>query len=111
MAAATPARGVRKCTGLEALALRRALRLGVRRFSEHLGIAVDTISNWEKSKAKRRPDTESHTVFDTAPARAGAATDLRFGTELATLSPPGGTYGSADRCTRLPEVVWELDGG
>jgi hypothetical protein len=89
MAAATPARGGRKWTGLEALALGAALRPSVRRFSEQMGIAVDTISNWEKCKAKRRPNTESQAVFDTAPARARAATHLRFETELATLSLPG----------------------
>ena len=36
-------------TGHEARALRLSLRLSVRAFAEHLGIAARTISKWEKA--------------------------------------------------------------
>ena len=35
-------------TGREARALRGALRLSVRAFAEHLGVAARTVSKWEK---------------------------------------------------------------
>ncbi|MEU6950779.1 helix-turn-helix transcriptional regulator [Streptomyces sp. NPDC046316] len=46
---------VHEWTGLEALVLRKALRLSVRAFAEKLGVSVNTVSNWEKLLAKRRP--------------------------------------------------------
>ena len=39
---------VRLWTGREARALRAALRLSVRAFAEHLGVAARTVSKWEQ---------------------------------------------------------------
>ncbi|WP_318209442.1 MULTISPECIES: hypothetical protein [unclassified Streptomyces] len=102
---------VHEWTGLEALALRRALRLSVRRYSEHLGIAVNTISNWEKYRDKRRPNTESQAILDTALARSDAATHLRFETELAKLSagPGEGDAGETARVTIPRPRAWEYE--
>lgn len=102
---------VHEWTGLEALALRKALRLSVRRYSEHLGIAVNTISNWEKYRDKRRPNTESQAILDTALARSDAATHLRFETELAKLSEGKGErpVGETARVTIPRPRAWEYE--
>ncbi|MER5202270.1 hypothetical protein [Streptomyces sp. NPDC002825] len=102
---------VHEWTGLEALALRKALRLSVRRYSEHLGIAVNTISNWEKYRDKRRPNTESQAILDTALARADAATHVRFETELAKLTAGEGTgpAGGTSRVTIPRPRAWEYE--
>ncbi|MFF7777053.1 helix-turn-helix domain-containing protein [Streptomyces tanashiensis] len=100
---------VHEWTGLEALALRKALRLSVRGYSEHLGIAVNTISNWEKFRSKRRPNTESQAILDTALARGDAATHVRFETELAKLSEGDGSAGATTRVTIPRPRAWEYE--
>lgn len=67
-------------TGLEAKALRLALRLSIRAFAEHLGVGVRTVSKWEKFLASTAPRPDTQAILDTALARADAATHLRFET-------------------------------
>lgn len=100
---------VHEWTGLEALALRKALRLSVRGYSEHLGVAVNTISNWEKHRATRRPNTESQAILDTALARADATTHVRFETELAKLAEGGDPAASGARVTIPRPRAWEYE--
>lgn len=57
---------VHQWTGLEARALRHALRLSVRRFAEDLGVAINTVSKWEKFLAETTPNGDSQAILDTA---------------------------------------------
>ncbi|WP_207211393.1 helix-turn-helix domain-containing protein, partial [Rhodoplanes serenus] len=79
-------------SGLEAHVLRRALRMSVRAFAEHLGVAVRTVSKWDKLQAATEPRPDTQAILDTALARADAAVHLRFETllsETGRFSPAG----------------------
>jgi tetratricopeptide (TPR) repeat protein len=70
---------VRLWTGREARALRRALRLSVRAFAQdELGVAVRTVSNWEKLGETTVPRPDTQAILDTALERASAAQQMRF---------------------------------
>ncbi|MGH3309541.1 MAG: helix-turn-helix domain-containing protein [Streptomyces sp.] len=69
-------------SGLEAHALRLALRMSVRAFADHLGVAVRTVSKWDKLAAATEPRPDTQAILDTALARADAAAHLRFETLL-----------------------------
>ncbi|ROQ68239.1 hypothetical protein EDD93_2696 [Streptomyces sp. 840.1] len=70
-------------TGLEARALRLALRKSVRGFAEHLGVAVNTVSKWEKLLGDTTPQSDSQAMLDTVLARADADATARFAHRLA----------------------------
>jgi transcriptional regulator with XRE-family HTH domain len=78
---------VHQWTGLEARALRHALRLSVRRFAEGLGVAINTVSKWERLLAETKPNGDSQAILDTALARADATVHLRFETFLSQAGP------------------------
>jgi transcriptional regulator with XRE-family HTH domain len=87
---------VRMWTGQEARALRRALRLSVRAFAEHLGVAVRTVSKWENLGQAIQPRPDTQAILDTALERADAAGQMRFqmllgetGALLRRGEPPG----------------------
>jgi transcriptional regulator with XRE-family HTH domain len=65
-------------TGHEARALRRALRLSVRAFAGHLGVAVRTVAKWEAAGAAISPRPDSQAILDTALERADDAAKARF---------------------------------
>jgi hypothetical protein len=69
---------VHQWSGREARALRRALRMSVRGYAEHLGVAARTVSKWDSLGAgtQLRPDTQA--ILDTALARCDTATLHRF---------------------------------
>lgn len=69
---------VRTWTGREARALRRALRLSVRAFAEHLGVAARTVANWEKLGETTEPRPDTQAILDTALHRADASQQMRF---------------------------------
>ncbi|MFJ9941515.1 helix-turn-helix domain-containing protein [Streptomyces erythrochromogenes] len=69
---------VHRWTGLEARALRLALRMSVRSFACHLGVGIRTISKWEKLLASTEPRQDTQAILDTALARADSAAHLRF---------------------------------
>jgi transcriptional regulator with XRE-family HTH domain len=69
---------VRVWTGREARALRGALRLSVRAFAEHLGVAVRTVSKWESLGAATQPRPDTQAILDTALERADQPTQMRF---------------------------------
>jgi transcriptional regulator with XRE-family HTH domain len=100
---------VHEWTGLEALALRKALRLSVRAFAEKLGVSVNTVSNWEKFLAKRRPNTESQAILDTALAQATAATHVRFETELVKLAEGSTSLAAAGRVIIPRPRAWDYE--
>lgn len=65
-------------TGQEARALRRALRLSVRAFADHLGVAVRTVAKWEAAGAATCPRPDSQAILDTALQRADDEARARF---------------------------------
>ncbi|WP_329016825.1 helix-turn-helix domain-containing protein [Streptomyces sp. NBC_01601] len=75
-------------TGLETRALRLALRLSVRAFAEHLGVAVATVSKWESKRAGTAPRPDTQAMLDTALGRADAPAHLRFETLLSEMASP-----------------------
>ncbi|MFI1226008.1 MULTISPECIES: hypothetical protein [Streptomyces] len=95
-------------TGLEAKALRGALRLSVRAFAQQLGLAVATVSKWESKLADTAPRPDTQAILDTALSRADAAVHLRFETILSEMTNTGP---SADRprVTASGPRAWEYE--
>ena len=94
-------------TGLEARALRSALRLSVRAFADRLGLSTTTISNWERLLAATKPRPDTQAILDTVLARADAAAHLRFET---SLSESGSPPGEAElRVTPAGPRAWEYE--
>jgi transcriptional regulator with XRE-family HTH domain len=98
---------VHRWTGLEARALRLALRLSVRAFAERLGVAVGTVSKWEKLLAGTSPRPDTQAILDTALERADTAVHLRFETALAQASHPGASM--ARRIITTGSRAWEFE--
>ncbi|AUA11543.1 hypothetical protein GTZ89_50515 [Streptomyces sp. SID8382] len=73
---------VQQWTGLEASALRAALRMSTRTFAEHLGVALRTVAKWEKLGADTVPRPDTQAILDTALARADTLARGRFGARL-----------------------------
>jgi transcriptional regulator with XRE-family HTH domain len=80
---------VQQWNGQQTRALRRAMRMSVRTFAEHLGVAVRTVSKWENLAAGTVPRPDTQAILDTALARCDPATHLRF--ELLLADDPAGT--------------------
>lgn len=99
---------VHRWTGLEAKALRLALRLSVRTFAEHLGVGVRTVSKWEKLQALTEPRPDTQAILDTALARADAAAHLRFETFLSEAELSG-TETAGRRVTPAGPPAWEYE--
>ncbi|MFF9478072.1 helix-turn-helix domain-containing protein [Streptomyces sp. NPDC014733] len=98
---------VHEWTGLEARALRHALRMSVRGFAERLGVAVNTVSKWEKLLAGTKPNTDSQAILDTCLARADAAAHLRFETHLSETRD--GATGTMRRVMIPRPRAWEYE--
>ncbi|MET7320408.1 hypothetical protein [Streptomyces sp. NPDC005549] len=94
-------------TGLEARALRLALRLSVRVFAEHLGVAVATVSKWESKRAQTEPRPDTQAILDTALGRADASAHLRFETLLSEMA--GTVQGAGRRVTAAGPRAWEYE--
>jgi transcriptional regulator with XRE-family HTH domain len=69
---------VGRWTGHEARALRLALRLSVRAFAGQLGLAVRTISKWERGGRSTTPWPDSQAILDTTLAQAPDDVKARF---------------------------------
>ncbi|MEV3872310.1 helix-turn-helix domain-containing protein [Streptomyces sp. NPDC049906] len=95
-------------TGLEARALRLALRLSVRAFAERLGLAVATISKWEKLRSATEPRPDTQAILDTALGRADASVHLRFETLLSEMAGPG-QVAAERRVTAAGPRAWEYE--
>ncbi len=78
---------VERWTGRETRALRRALRMTVIGFADHLGVAVRTVSNWEARGADIEPLPEMQAALDTALSRASRESVHRFQAFLGTGEP------------------------
>ncbi|MEV5492129.1 hypothetical protein AB0L47_29855 [Streptomyces bobili] len=94
-------------TGLEARALRLALRLSVRAFAQQLGLAVATVSKWESKLAATEPRPDTQAILDTALGRADAAVHLRFETLLSETS--NAATAARRRVTASGPRAWEYE--
>lgn len=97
---------VHRWTGLEAAVLRAALRMSVRGFAEHLGVAPRTVAKWEKYRAGTEPYPDNQAILDTALARADPAVHMRF---EVLLSEAGQTTGYVPRVTAAGPRLWEYE--
>lgn len=80
---------VQSWTGLEAVALRKALRDSVRGFAERLGVAPRTVGKWGKLMTTTTPYPDTQAILDTVLARADPAVHLRFEAIVAELRRAG----------------------
>ncbi len=71
---------VDRWTGREATLLRQALRLSLRDFAAHLGVAVRTVNKWEARQTDITPLPHMQEVLDTALARGSEEVQERFAT-------------------------------
>lgn len=101
---------IHRWTGLEARALRLALRMSVRAFAEHLGVGVRTVSKWEQLLTATEPRPDTQAILDTALARADAAAHLRFETNLSLSAADGrSTSGLSRRIAVVGPRPWEYE--
>ncbi|MBM0236874.1 helix-turn-helix transcriptional regulator [Micromonospora sp. ATA32] len=90
---------VHRWTGRETRALRQALRMSIKDFSAHLGVAERTVSKWEAGQDNVRPRPEMQAALDTALGTAAEDVRDRFILALDTLDqrpspqPLGGLAG------------------
>jgi transcriptional regulator with XRE-family HTH domain len=82
-------------TGQEASALRHALRLTIRDFADHLGVAERTVAKWEAGGPAMVPVPVMQAALDTVLARASDEAKSRFGMLLAATRDPAELAGSA----------------
>jgi DNA-binding transcriptional regulator YiaG len=82
-------------TGQEASALRHALRLTIRDFADHLGVAERTVAKWEAGGSAMVPVPVMQATLDTVLARAPDEAKGRFAMLLAATRGPAGLPGSA----------------
>ncbi|WP_059008482.1 tetratricopeptide repeat protein [Streptomyces specialis] len=99
---------VHQWTGLEARALRLALRLSVRAFAQQLGLAVATVSKWEAKLADTEPRPDTQAILDTALGRADAVVHQRFETLLSEMTSPVQSAGGR-RVTASGPRAWEYE--
>jgi tetratricopeptide (TPR) repeat protein len=69
-------------TGLEANLLRRAMRLSLRGFAEHLGVSLGTVSAWNRRGVTVEPTPEMQSILDTTLARTTEEARDRFADAL-----------------------------
>ncbi|MFE7558145.1 hypothetical protein [Kitasatospora sp. NPDC057500] len=79
---------VSEWSGVEARALRLASRRSVRDFASDLGVAVRTVSNWERLGASTTPRPDTQAILDTALGRLDSAAVLRFEAVLSGSGRP-----------------------
>jgi hypothetical protein len=99
---------VDRWTGREAKLLRKALRLSVRDFAAHLGVAVRTVNKWEARQADITPLPYMQEVLDTALTRASDEVTVRFAASTHADVPGQATAqrsGTPVRGAMLPVVV------
>lgn len=69
---------VQQWTGRDASALRAALRMSMRAFAEHLGVALRTVAKWEDLGESTQPRPDTQAILDTALVRADGQARTRF---------------------------------
>lgn len=96
---------VRVWTGVEARALRRALRMSVRVFAEYLDVAPRTVSKWEEKGAGTVPRPDTQALLDTALMRATPDQQRLFHLLLADSAIHGTVSGHGSESPR----PWEYE--
>ncbi|RFS40964.1 hypothetical protein D0Q02_30095 [Micromonospora craniellae] len=86
---------VARWSGREAKALREAMRMSLRQFGGYLGVAVNSISTWERRGADSQLRFETQQMLDTALSSLDVAAQRRFQLALEELI-------SADRASKEP---------
>ncbi|MEU4661377.1 DUF5919 domain-containing protein [Micromonospora chalcea] len=89
---------VQRWTGRETRALRQALRLSIRDFSAHLGVAERTVSKWEAALDAACPRPEMQAALDTALGAAAEDVRSRF---ASTCRNDAGRMVAAEAATDL----------
>ncbi|NGM16117.1 DUF5919 domain-containing protein [Verrucosispora sioxanthis] len=74
---------VHRWTGRETRALRQALRMSIRDFSAHLGVAERTVSKWEAGQEAVRPRPEMQAALDTVLDKSAEDVRARFDAAIA----------------------------
>jgi tetratricopeptide (TPR) repeat protein/transcriptional regulator with XRE-family HTH domain len=74
---------VHQWTGLEAKALRGALRMTMHEFADYLGVGARTVAKWESRGSDIQPMPQTQAILDTALAKASIDAQARF---AATIS-------------------------
>lgn len=69
---------VRLWTGLEAKALRKALRMTTHEFAGYLGVGARTIAKWEARGSDIEPQPQTQAILDIALAKASSDVQARF---------------------------------
>jgi transcriptional regulator with XRE-family HTH domain len=90
--------------GRETFALRRALRLSVRAFAEHIGTSVSTVTGWEDQRGLVSPGTGMQAVLDQVLKQAEPGVRARFWLILAGHTIISGEPVSTGR-RRVPHEV------
>ncbi|MEH0972225.1 DUF5919 domain-containing protein [Micromonospora sp. CPCC 205546] len=85
---------VQRWTGRETKALRYALRMSIRDFAVHLGVAERTVSKWEAGGKSVNPRPEMQAALDTALTQAADEAQRRFATALPQTNLPAPASGS-----------------
>jgi tetratricopeptide (TPR) repeat protein len=98
---------VQRWTGIETRALRQALRMSVRRFAEHLGVGIRTVSKWESRGENIVLLPDSQEILDVALSRAPEAVQDRFTDLIADIHTNGGAPPATARpgSMLLPVIV------
>jgi hypothetical protein len=76
--------------GRETFALRRALRLSVRAFADHIGTTVSAVTGWEDRRGLVSPGAGVQAVLDRVLKQAEAGVRARFWLILAGRTISGG---------------------
>ncbi|MDG4792834.1 hypothetical protein [Micromonospora sp. WMMD1082] len=92
-------------TGRDANALRKALRMSVTAFAEHLGAARRTVAKWSSQGYKVIPRADMQAALDTVLARATPDVRERF-EALRAAGTSGATVGAT-----LPDAAADADTG
>jgi transcriptional regulator with XRE-family HTH domain len=100
---------VRVWTGREATALRIAMRLSVRSFAEHLGVAARTVSKWRQLGTGTRPHPDTQAILDTALDRAPESARIRFQALLAQAPEPAAGWRATPRDWEYETWADDLD--
>ncbi|QLQ39499.1 DUF5919 domain-containing protein [Micromonospora robiginosa] len=91
---------VQRWTGRETRALRQALRMSIRDFSAHLGVAERTVSKWEAGQETTCPRPEMQAALDTALSKATEDVRNRFtSTQRSSMGHPVATETFSDLAT------------
>jgi tetratricopeptide (TPR) repeat protein len=98
---------VRQWTGLEAKALRAALRMTMRGFADYLGVGMRTVAKWEARGNGIQPMPETQAILDTALANASNDVQARFA--AAVSDSLGGGTAAVDNASNPDERGIDAD--